>query len=158
MSGLRRPLTAVDIDQDGNLDIVSSTKVLFLNNFTLVDSYNIPASFAPSSWQISIPFDYDSDGDLDVIVKKAYGILDGGNSVQTDVLTNLWEPDDDGDGYPNSVDLCLNTPDGLDVNSFGCASIEYDTDGDGSLIRLIFVRVLSQTVLSSAKMGVVGNN
>jgi hypothetical protein len=39
--------------------------------------------------------------------------------------------DDDGDGVPNSSDLCPNTPKGTYVDSKGCPALQGDADNDG---------------------------
>jgi len=39
--------------------------------------------------------------------------------------------DDDGDGVRNDIDVCPETPDGAEVDEFGCEIIATDADGDG---------------------------
>jgi len=41
------------------------------------------------------------------------------------------EPDQDGDGVPDSSDLCPDTPAGEPVNADGCSASQLDSDGDG---------------------------
>ena len=41
------------------------------------------------------------------------------------------DPDEDGDGVPDSQDNCPNTPAGTQVDANGCPITEPDTDGDG---------------------------
>ena len=39
--------------------------------------------------------------------------------------------DSDGDGVYDDIDICPNTPEGVSVDSVGCATSQIDSDGDG---------------------------
>ena len=132
-TGCTGPLTVADIDFDGDQDIVSNTKILFLENLAVVEefSFSPPPSFSQYTLGSSIPFDVDMDGDLDIVMKRANGILENEGVVQTDIYKNNWEPDDDNDGVSNANDLCLETKPGVTVNSVGCDIFSYDSDNDG---------------------------
>ena len=43
----------------------------------------------------------------------------------------LPDPDSDGDGVLNSLDICPNTTSGESVDSDGCSECQKDADGDG---------------------------
>jgi hypothetical protein len=43
----------------------------------------------------------------------------------------VFDNDTDNDGVINAIDICPNTPEGVNVDETGCATFEIDTDGDG---------------------------
>lgn len=47
------------------------------------------------------------------------------------LTVNFEKKDTDGDGKPDDVDNCPNTPQGETVDEFGCSDSQKDTDGDG---------------------------
>ena len=54
--------------------------------------------------------------------------LTGSDAMAQFVADVFLYPDDDGDGVPNHLDKCPDTPQGVEVDSVGCP---IDTDGDG---------------------------
>ena len=72
--------------------------------------------------------DLDGNGVLDLAVGASGDIDNGGRG-------ELWivflEPDSDGDGVDDNVDLCPGTPAGEAVDVDGCSGSQLDTDGDG---------------------------
>ena len=63
----------------------------------------------------------------DGYVKKAHDLTSPG-AMKDFVVDVFLYPDDDGDGVPNHLDKCPNTPRGVEVDAVGCP---LDTDGDG---------------------------
>ncbi len=56
---------------------------------------------------------------------------DGNKSVFSDEITKTIPVDSDGDGVPDSADLCPNDPDKTEPGDCGCGVPDTDTDGDG---------------------------
>jgi hypothetical protein len=87
----------------------------------------------------------DIDGDIGIGQKVSSSTLSEGqhtirlsvndsdnNSAFTEVQVSVGDfADEDGDGVPDGVDVCLGTPAGEEVNSDGCSSSQVDDDGDG---------------------------
>jgi len=67
------------------------------------------------------------DAGGDGYVVEAHDLVS--STAMTDFVVDVFlYPDDDGDGVPNHLDKCPNTPAGVTVDAVGCP---VDTDGDG---------------------------
>ena len=157
--GLPNEFKFRDINNDGLTDLyfwqsnwmTDTTKLPFL--FFLNNGSNYEPTYISSVWNDfstgAPPLnDYDNDGvsDLDFPgagPSQAFGISTGigVNYINNDkyftpkknvILKILFtEPDTDGDGVNDDVDICPDTPAGAAVDNNGCADSQKDSDGDG---------------------------
>ena len=117
------PLEIIDIDLNGEIDIVSQNGIVFQND-GLFESigYRTPAGILPKV------VDWDQDGDLDILLVQRKELRE----TPTDVFV-LYNPsfvDSDSDGVADDVDLCPSTPLSEIVNVQGCSQSEIDDDAD----------------------------
>ena len=82
----------------------------------------------PGMYSSTLNLDYFFAGDVDgsgFLISPLFG------STPFTVSFTVVEPDTDGDGVPDSSDLCPGTPAGSTVDGDGCADSQLDDDSDG---------------------------
>ena len=75
---------------------------------------------------------FNADDSVSCTVTPNDGVQSG-TSVSSSYVTvvSVDAPDTDGDGVPDSIDTCSNTPQGESVDENGCPASQRDEDGDG---------------------------
>ena len=81
----------------------------------------------PGPYSSTLSLDYFFAGDVDT---SGFLISPLAGSTPFTVSFTVVEPDTDGDGVPDSSDLCPGTPAGSTVDGNGCADSQLDDDGD----------------------------
>ena len=81
----------------------------------------------PGPYSSTLSLDYFFAGDVDI---SGFLISPLAGSTPFTVSFTVVEPDTDGDGVPDSSDLCPGTPAGSTVDGDGCADSQLDDDGD----------------------------
>lgn len=117
------PIEIVDMDLNGEMDIVSQTGIIFQND-ELFESrgYTAVSAILPKV------VDWDLDGDLDILyVERQNG---RGTATSVWVFYNPSFIDSDYDGIADDLDLCPTTPSSSIVNELGCSEYELDDDLD----------------------------
>lgn len=122
-----------DFDNDGFDDIITDKEIIFFNDDGVLDKTTI-STYGEAQGSVLMPqvFDYDMDGDLDIIMKSSDDWLDDDDGiVYTTIITNAGKFDQDFDGVADNIDDCPNTASGDVVDSNGCSDSQRDTDLDG---------------------------
>ena len=154
VSSIGRGLQAVDLDFDGDLDIVGSRDGDWYENNGDASGWTARALSAGMAGDLADTgtVDVDGDGDLDIVAAR----------VDLDVVSwwpnltcSFGDPDADGDGVFDGCDLCEGFDDNVDTDGDGipdaCDSCpigdnSIDSDGDGIPDACDGVRILDMAV------------
>lgn len=128
-------ITAADVDNDGFDDIISAGGIIFMSDDGIeltTDSFYLGGNCG-SRVILNHVYDYDRDGDLDVIFKisgERGSLYNVGDKFCTMVYENPWFSDLDEDGVPDRDDICPETLIESIVDAQGCSAAQKDTDND----------------------------
>ena len=119
-------MNAIDFDNDGFDDIVGSRGIVFMDDNGVLSRVN----YSTINEQLlgTQIFDFDSDGDLDLLVFTTYDFTDHRRAIVS-ILYNQWFPDNDSDGVSDLIDICPESV-GIEVDQNGCSPSQLDSDND----------------------------